>query len=121
MNRTHCRGAESTCQLVVKYLRSLPERPGHASDALKPSIASALPNPGLLTLIHRSRIHDIDTYVDTSQRRVVPQLDLFVKLLLEATPVGGHLVICCLKNLVSPELSLLGPGIISTYPSVGIN
>ena len=50
---------------------------------------------------------------------MVPQLDLFVKLILEATPERGHLVICHLKDLVSLELCLLGPGIISS--SVGIN
>jgi hypothetical protein len=69
----------------------------------------------------RTAIEEIDTYADTSQRRVVPQLDLFVKLILEATPERGHLVICYLKDLVSPELSLLGPGIIPAHLSVGIN
>jgi hypothetical protein len=69
----------------------------------------------------RTAIEEIDTYADTSQRRVVPQLDLFVKLILEATPERGHLVICYLKDLVSPELSLLGPGIIPAYLSFWIN
>ena len=51
----------------------------------------------------RTVIEEIDTYADTvsSQRRVVPQLDLFVKPILEATPERGQLVICHLKDLVS--------------------
>ena len=60
----------------------------------------------------RTIIEEIDTYTDTpSQRRVVPQLDLFVKLTLEAIPRRGQLVICHLKDLVS-ELTLPGPGFI---------